>query len=154
MVEYIERNISIPKPGVYKKEELDISDLMQKVLKLCSDGRNGAVIFFIGIARRTGREGKQVLKIEMESYEEHANKAIWQICEETKNKYSLNFVGVWHLIGTFEVGESMVLAVAAGGHRDETFKGAREAVERYKREPALFKKEIYTDLSSSWIEGA
>jgi molybdopterin synthase catalytic subunit len=48
----------------------------------------------------------------------------------------------------------VVVAAAAGTGRDETFAGLRKAVERYKREPALFKKEVYVDGTEAWLEGA
>jgi len=140
--------------GVYEKGSFDFEGLFRYVMGLAGDGSSGAVAFFLGVAKRVSRSGREVMILEMESYAEHANRAIERICEEVREKYGLRFVGIWHLIGRFELGEPIVMVAAAGLTRDAVFQGLREAVERYKREPALFKKEVYVDGSHAWIEGA
>ncbi|MFP3190800.1 MAG: molybdenum cofactor biosynthesis protein MoaE [Thermoproteota archaeon] len=146
--------VSLPKPGVYDKNSIGALDLIRNFLSLCSNGESGATLFFIGIARKTGKKEINVKYIEMESYVEHANNAILKICEEIKRKYSLNEIYIWHFIGKFEVGEPLVIVAVSAKHREEAIDGLKEAVERYKREPALFKKEVYEDMSALWIEGA
>ncbi|MFN7088895.1 MAG: molybdenum cofactor biosynthesis protein MoaE, partial [Candidatus Paceibacteria bacterium] len=110
-----------------------------------SDGSSGAAAFFVGIVKKHGRAGKAVENLVMESYVEHANKALNTICEEVRLEYGLQFVGVWHLVGMFALGEAVVMVAVAGESREQVFNGLRKAVERYKREPALFKKEVYVD---------
>jgi|BEDMetMinimDraft_2_1075160.scaffolds.fasta_scaffold00138_3 Molybdopterin converting factor, large subunit len=145
---------SVPISGVYKKENLDLKELLVKFIEFCSEGSSGSALFFLGIARKKGKGNKEVAFVEMESYEEHANKAIRRICEEVKSKYSVSNVFIWHLIGKFKVGEPIVLVAISSEHRDKGFQALIEAVERYKKEPALFKKEVYLDNTSLWIEGA
>ncbi|MEM1941182.1 MAG: molybdenum cofactor biosynthesis protein MoaE [Candidatus Caldarchaeum sp.] len=146
--------MKVPGPGVYLKDELDLGSLMKDVLGLVSDGSCGACAFFVGVVKKRGRGPVDVEMLLMESYREHADKALNRICEEVRAEYGLAFVGVWHLVGEFKLGEPVVVVAAAGEGREEVFAGLRRAVERYKREPALFKKEVYVDGSSSWIEGA
>ncbi|MCS6769473.1 MAG: molybdenum cofactor biosynthesis protein MoaE [Candidatus Caldarchaeum sp.] len=146
--------MSIPKPGVYQKGEINLQQLFSSVLGEVSDGSCGAAAFFVGIVKRRGRGDVEVGNLFMESYQEHANRALERICSEVKAEYGLVFVGVWHLLGMFDLGEAVVMAAAAGERREEVFNGLRKAVERYKREPALFKKEVYVDGSETWIEGA
>ncbi|MEM0440321.1 MAG: molybdenum cofactor biosynthesis protein MoaE [Candidatus Caldarchaeum sp.] len=141
-------------PGVYARGRLDFRKLFDSVLSFVSDGSCGAAAFFIGIVKRAGKGAFPVDQVVMESYEEHANKALKRICDEVAAEYGLKFVGIWHLVGSFTVGEPVVFVCAAGEHRDEVFRGLRTAVERYKREPALFKKEVYVDGTSAWMEGA
>ena len=61
-------------------------------------------------------------------------------------------VRIHHIVGELEVGEDIVYIVVAGSHRSEVFKVLREAVERMKREAAIWKKEI-TDLGEYWVSG-
>jgi len=60
-----------------------------------------------------------------------------------------------HLTGTFDVGEELVYVMVAGGHRSNVFPVLQEAVERYKHEAPIFKKEHVTDkrgrAKSYWI---
>ncbi|MDW8062635.1 MAG: molybdenum cofactor biosynthesis protein MoaE [Candidatus Caldarchaeum sp.] len=146
--------MNVPSSGVYGKNELDLKRLFDLVIESISDGSCGAVAFFVGIVKRRGRGERPVENLVMESYEEHANRALKRICEEVRSEYGLRFVGVWHLLGAFDVGEPVVFVAAAGEGRDEVFRGLRTAVERYKREPALFKKEVYIDGTAAWMEGA
>jgi len=128
--------------------------LFRSVLEEVGDGSAGAVVFFVGLVKKQGRGSSESVGLYMESYEEHANKALKRICEEVRTEYRLRFVGVWHFLGSFKLGEAVVVAVAAGTGREEAFAGLKKAVERYKREPALFKKEIYIDGTEAWLEGA
>ncbi len=144
----------LPPTGVYARNELDLRSIFGWVLDSVADGSCGAVAFFVGVVKSVGVGEKDVNSLVMESYPEHANKALERICDEVAAEYGLRFVGVWHLIGEFEVGEAVVLVAVAGLRRKEVLAALHTTVERYKREPALFKKEVYLDGSHSWIEGA
>lgn len=141
----------LPSPGVYEKEELDLWKLIPRIQDLFSSGSSGAVVSFLGIVKSIGSNGKMVECLEIEAYERHANPVIRAICEETKEKFSLEFVGIWHLKGSFNVGEPLVLVVVAGKSRKEVFSALEEVVNRYKTEPALFKKEVYKDGTHVWL---
>lgn len=142
----------IAKPGVYGKNELRLGEVARQVVDAYVEEAVGAVALFVGKVKAEGRDGKKVSRLEIEAYKEHADKAIARICSETQEKYGLRFAGVWHLIGVFKVGDPLVLVAAAGKSRREVFQALVEMVERYKREPALFKKEIYVDGSYRWLE--
>jgi molybdopterin synthase catalytic subunit len=45
------------------------------------------------------------------------------------------------LLGDFAVGEDVVYVLVAGSHRKQVFAVLEEAVERYKTEAPIFKKE-------------
>ena len=50
-------------------------------------------------------------------------------------------VQIHHLLGEFKVGDDLVYVAVAGAHRTDVFPVLREAVERYKSEVPVFKKE-------------
>ena len=112
----------------------------------------GSVLSFLGVARLESADGKKKIKsLVIESYEKHANAMLKKICIEVKRKYSLTDILIVHGLGTFSAGDSVVLVLVASPRRSLGFQALRDAVERYKREPALFKKEVYRDGRSSWI---
>lgn len=137
--------------GVYQKGELDLLDELRGTLRSEISSDMGALMVFLGIARQEGKSKKQVVKLVMESYEEHANKAIAKICEEVEKKFKVSIVSIHHLLGEFRVGEPIVLVVVGGSRRKNVFLAIQEAVERYKTEPALFKKEVYLNGAHAWI---
>jgi molybdopterin synthase catalytic subunit len=87
----------------------------------------------------------------IESYEKHANAMLEEICKQVKKKYSLSDILIVHGLGSFSAGEPVVMVLVASPRRKQGFEALRDAVERYKKEPALFKKEVYSNGSSSWI---
>jgi molybdopterin synthase catalytic subunit len=58
-------------------------------------------------------------------------------------------VQIHHLLGEFKVGDDLVYVAVAGSHREEVFNVLREAVERYKSEAPIFKKEHIVDEKGS-----
>lgn len=148
-----ERDItSLPTVGIYKKGALNLLEILGMIDTIYSTGRDGAVATYMGVARNISKDGKPVSYVEIEAYEENANIEISRICRELVEKYGLSFVGIWHLTGRFMPGELIVLVVVSGRRRNAVFEGIKEAIERYKTEPAIFKKEIYTDGTYKWIE--
>ncbi len=143
--------IGVPRPGVYRSDELRLEALLSKLNTIYGSGKSGALALFLGIARAESRRGREVDHLLIEAYEENANAEIEKICREVREKHRTEYVGIWHLEGTFRPGEPVVLVVVAGPHRDSVFEALRESVERYKREPAIFKKEVYGDGSGWWV---
>lgn len=142
------------KPGVYKKDEIDLNIVMKNIFEPNQPNDVGAILTFQGITRKSGLNDKEVDFIEMESYVEPANKMILKICKEVETKYAVHSVLIYHLIGQFKVGEQLVLVIVMGKNRSQSIPALEEAIFRYKTEPAIWKKEIYTDGSSNWISHA
>jgi molybdopterin synthase catalytic subunit len=63
------------------------------------------------------------------------------ICDELRRKPGVIDVQIHHLLGEFSVGEDLVYVLVAGSHRENIFSVLEEAVERYKSEAPIFKKE-------------
>ncbi|MCL4518926.1 MAG: molybdenum cofactor biosynthesis protein MoaE [Thaumarchaeota archaeon] len=137
--------------GVHPKKQIDFGVVYAKFTSNLKEN-TGSVTSFLGVARSESADGKRKTKyLVMESYEEHANRVLERICSQTKRKYRLNDIGIFHALGRFKPGEPVVLVMVSSPRRDASFKALREAVERYKKEPALFKQEVYADGSSAWI---
>ncbi|MEM3437489.1 MAG: molybdenum cofactor biosynthesis protein MoaE [Nitrososphaerales archaeon] len=136
--------------GIYDKGKIEITSVINDLLSdLPKD--SGAVMIFIGIVREVGKDDKKVIRLEIESYDEHANLAIKKISNEIQEKYGLSLVKIYHFKGLFNIGEPLVLVIVAGRSRKQTFPALQEAIERYKKEPAMWKKEVYIDGNWSWI---
>jgi molybdopterin synthase catalytic subunit len=127
--------------GIHKKGEFTLSDLLKSVKELSDFHRAGAIATFVGVVRGETLDGKNVTGMELEAYEEQANKILGSICEELKKRKGIVDVQIHHFVGEFSVGEDLVYVVVAGAHRQNVFGILREAVERYKSETPVFKKE-------------
>lgn len=141
--------------GVHEKESFSISDLIKNVKAKPSFQKAGAIALFIGVVRGETLKGEKVQKLTLEAYEEKANEVLSKICSDLKKKEGIVDVQIHHLLGEFNVGEDLVYVLVAGSHRNNVFPVLEEAVERYKREAPIFKKEhIVTEKgkkSEYWI---
>jgi molybdopterin synthase catalytic subunit len=142
--------------GIHEKGTFNLSDLMSALKANQDFGKVGAVSLFIGVARGETKEREVVSKLELEAYPERADRVLEGICEALSRKPGIIDIQIHHLIGTFDVGEELVYVAVAGRHRSNIFPVLQEAVERYKHEAPIFKKEYITDkkgkAKSYWIE--
>lgn len=138
--------------GVYKKGELDLMKAIEEAPAGCA-GDAGVIYYYLGVARRTSRFSPEGVKeVVIESYEEYASAALRRICEELKAKHGIIGCWIYHLEGSFRPSEPMVLIIICSGHRREGLAALEEAIERYKREPTIWKKEVYESGAQKWIE--
>jgi molybdopterin synthase catalytic subunit len=138
--------------GVHEKGALSVSDLLSNIKKNGNFEKAGAIALFIGVARGETLEGEKVQKLTLEAYEEKANEVLAKICSDLSQKPGIVDVQIHHLLGEFNVGEDLVYVSVAGSHRTDIFLVLREAVERYKNEAPIFKKERVISAKGSATE--
>jgi molybdopterin synthase catalytic subunit len=134
--------------GVHKKGAFSLLDIIKNVKSKRDIQKAGAIALFIGLVRGETLKGDKVQKLELEAYEEKANEILASICNDLKKKQGIVDVQIHHLLGEFSVGEDLVYVLVAGAHRRNVFSVLEEAVERYKKEAPIFKKEYITDGKS------
>jgi molybdopterin synthase catalytic subunit len=141
--------------GIHKKGEFTLSDLLNRVKAKQDFHRAGAIATFVGVVRGETFDGENVTGLELEAYEEQANKVLGGICEDLKKREGVVDVQIHHFVGEFSIGEDLVYVVVAGAHRENVFGVLQEAVERYKSETPVFKKEYIVDETgdkeSYWV---
>jgi len=137
---------------VHEKGTFSVSDLLGNTRKSVNFEKAGAIALFIGVVRGETLEGEKVQKLTLEAYEEKANEVLTKICTELSRKTGIVDVHIHHLLGEFDVGEDLVYVLVAGSHRKDVFSVLREAVERYKSEVPVFKKERVIDAKGSATE--
>jgi molybdopterin synthase catalytic subunit len=115
--------------------------MMSNVKKEPEFRKAGAIAMFVGVVRGVTMNRERVEKLELEAYEEKANEVLTSICDDLKKTTGITDVQIHHLLGEFNVGEDIVYVLVAGSHRRNVFSVLREAVERYKKEAPIFKKE-------------
>ena len=138
--------------GVHEKGTLSVSNLIGNIKKKSNFEKAGAIALFIGVARGETLEGEKVQKLTLEAYEEKANEVLVKICDDLSQRQGIVDVQIHHLLGDFKIGEDLVYVSVAGSHRAAVFPVLREAVERYKKEAPIFKKERIISAKGSAAE--
>ncbi|MDH5688224.1 MAG: molybdenum cofactor biosynthesis protein MoaE [Candidatus Bathyarchaeota archaeon] len=141
--------------GVHEKGAASLDDIIGSVRANSEFWKAGAIGIFIGVVRGQSLKGERVSKLELEAYEEKADEVLRGICRDLKKREGVVDVQIHHLIGEFDVGEDLVYVVVAGAHRNDLLPALREAIERYKKEAPIFKKEYTIDgkgeARSLWV---
>ena len=141
--------------GVHRKGQLSLFDLLRSIRGRSDFHKVGALAIFVGVVRGETPSGETVKKLVLEAYEEKASEVLENICEQLRKRKGVIDVEIHHLLGEFDVGEDLVYVLVAGSHRHDVFPVLEEAVERYKKEAPIFKKEYITDredvTKSYWV---
>ena len=139
------------KSGIYNKDEITFEDAIASVKSSSNITEAGAILSFTGIVRKTSEDGKPVNGLQIDAYDELANQTIEKICSDIIKKYRVIDVRIIHLKGEFDITDDLVYVIVASAHRQEGFDALRTAVERYKKELTVWKRENFTDGNSEWV---
>ena len=66
--------------GIHKKGEFSFSELLKSIKAGEDFGRAGAIATFVGVVRGETLDGENVEELELQAYEEGANKVLGSIC--------------------------------------------------------------------------
>jgi molybdopterin synthase catalytic subunit len=110
----------------------------------------GGIVTFLGTTRDLSRD-KSVAKLEFEHYPGMAEKKLAEIRERAIRDFGVIDVTIIHRVGILPVGENIVLVLAAGMHRDESFRACRFCIDELKRITPIWKKET-TPEGEVWVE--
>ena len=108
----------------------------------------GAVLIFEGTTR-DHFEGKKVLELRYEAYEEMARKELQGLVHALEAEYPASRVSIVHRLGVVEVGETSVVIAVSAPHRDVAYIVSRHAIDRLKSSVPIWKKEMYQE-GASW----
>ena len=139
------------KSGIYEKDEINLNNIIFSLKNRPKIKDVGSILTFTGIVRNTSKNGKLISSLEIDAYEELANSSINKICKEIKEIPGIVDLIIVHFKGVFDIKDELVHVIVASSHREEGFKALRLAVEKYKEEIAVWKKEIFPDGSSDWV---
>lgn len=118
-----------------------------------ADERCGALVVFSGDIRNHNKGRRDVVAIDYEAHSSMAARVLAEIEAEVVENFEVHRCRVQHRLGRVEVGESSVLVVCRGAHRDGAFQGARYAIDELKRRVPLWKHEFYGDGTSEFLDG-
>ena len=121
----------------------------ERITSLMRKETNGAVVTFLGTTRNNF-EGKRVLSLEYEAFEEMALMKMEEIRQELQAQFGIEDIAICHRIGTVSIGEISLVVAVASPHRKEAFLACHQAVDRVKEIVPIWKKEVFED-GSRWV---
>lgn len=131
-----------------QKGDFSIEEEMARV-KAASKGVGG-VVAFLGTAREFSK-GEEIVGLDFEYYPSMAEKKLQEIRERALKNFDIIEMGIVHRIGHIDIGENIVLIVAAAAHRNDAFMACEWAISELKRITPIWKKET-TKKGEVWVE--
>ncbi|HID56121.1 TPA: molybdenum cofactor biosynthesis protein MoaE [Candidatus Poribacteria bacterium] len=122
--------------------------IMCEMMSAVQTDQDGALVTFSGVVRGVSN-GKRVLRLEYEAYDEMAERELGKIVEEIRGRWGAK-AAIIHRTGSLKVGEVSLFIAVSSPHRAEAFHGCRYAIERIKESVPIWKKEVYED-GEEWI---
>ena len=109
----------------------------------------GGLATFEGLIRDVN-EGRRVIRLEYESYDELAIKELRRICEAVAARFNTAFIRVVHRKGFVAIGETAVMIQVLTSHRREAFAACRMVIDQLKALVPIWKREVYDDGTHAW----
>jgi molybdopterin synthase catalytic subunit len=126
---------------------IDVASLIKEV----ADARHGATALFVGTVRSVN-DGREVREIEYSAYEEMAEKEMSAIIAEAARANDGAELVAEHRIGVLAVGEASIVIAAAHERRGCALDALRYAIDEMKIRVPIWKREVYSDGSQSWVD--
>ena len=124
---------------------------IEKEIKTIKDEYSniGAVTSFIGYVRDINNN-KNVNSINLEVYEEMANKQFEKIISEAKSKWEIIDCLIVHRYGKLNVNSKIVLVSSFSEHRKDSFESCNFIMDYLKKDAPFWKNEFYEN-SNEWL---
>ena len=131
-----------------QQENFVVTDEIEAIKKV---SRNiGGITTFLGTGRELSK-GENISKLDFEHYPKMAEKKLEEIRIQAIKDCGIIEMIIVHRIGEIDIGENIVLIVAAGEHRKETFKACEWAIAELKRTTPIWKRET-TSTGEVWVQ--
>ena len=131
-----------------QKEDFSVTDEIEFMKK--SSRNIGGITIFLGTGREMSK-GENIASLNFEHYPQMAEKKLAEIREKGIADFGLIDMSIIHRVGHIEIGENIVLIIACGEHRQETFKACEWAISELKRTTPIWKRETTTN-GEVWVQ--
>ena len=121
----------------------------EAVIGAAADPAAGATVTFIGTTRNEN-DGRQVIQLEYEAYEEMALAELRKIGDTMRERWPIARVAIVHRIGVVPIGDASVVIAVSAAHRRAAFEACHYAIDRLKEVVPIWKKEHFAG-GEIWI---
>jgi len=131
-----------------QQENFNVTDEIEAIKNASKN--IGGITTFLGTGRELSK-GENISKLNFEHYPKMAEKKLAEIRLQAIKEYGIIEMIIIHRIGEIDIGENIVLIVAAGEHRKETFKACEWTIAELKRTTPIWKRET-TSTGEVWVQ--
>jgi molybdopterin synthase catalytic subunit len=136
-------------------EALDLPTAME-FIHAPKDSWLGGINVFIGVTRSEppNAAGDELVALDYAAYREMALEQMAMLGRRAAERWPVSRLLILHRVGRVAVGAPSVIIGVATPHRSEAFDACRWLIDTLKAEVAIWKKEVWSDGSATWVEGS
>jgi molybdopterin synthase catalytic subunit len=114
----------------------------------------GGVALFLGTTRAENhpQSSHPLLALDYEAYPELANRQLADLAQRARQKWPILRLAILHRTGRVAPAEPSVVIAVSTPHRAESFEACRYLIDQLKAEVAIWKKEVWSDGTTSWVD--
>lgn len=129
-------------------EPLDVA----RCVAFATDARAGGIAVFLGTTRAERRaDGAQLTALDYDAYSEMAAVQLNDLATRARAQWPIIKIVLVHRTGRVALGEPSVLVAVSTPHRAEAFAACRWLIDTLKAEVAIWKKEVWSDGTDTWV---
>ncbi|MDI6859800.1 MAG: molybdenum cofactor biosynthesis protein MoaE [Methanocellales archaeon] len=129
-----------------RESDFSVDDVIARMKKR----EVGAIVTFLGTVRGRSK-GREVEKLQFETYKEMAMGKLGEIKEIAMRRFEIEDVAIIHRVGALAVSENIVLIAVSAEHRKDAFAACEFLIDELKNVVPIWKKE-FTPSGEYWIE--
>ena len=124
-----------------------------KAIDFVSSPNAGGVAIFLGTTRsEKNAQGRELQALDYEAYIEMALPQLQTLAQASRSQWPIIKLAILHRTGRVELSQPSVLIAVASPHRHEAFAACRFIIDALKADVAIWKKEIWSDGSGTWVQ--
>lgn len=119
--------------------------------RLRKESHTGAIVTFTGLVRDIN-QGEKISALTLEHYPAMTEKALHEIVEKAKLRWSLIDVSVIHRVGELQLLDQIVFVGVASLHRGDAFAACEFIMDYLKTQAPFWKKETNSEGECYWVD--
>jgi len=113
----------------------------------------GGIAIFLGTTRsEKNAQAHELQALDYEAYAEMALPQLQTLAAAARSQWPIVKQVILHRTGRVELSQPSVLIAVASPHRHEAFAACRFIIDAIKADVAIWKKEIWSDGSGTWVQ--
>lgn len=129
-------------------EPLDVA----RAISFVADPVAGGVAVFLGTTRcEDSVKRGELVALDYEAYADMALRQLNEIAGAARDKWPVARLAILHRTGRVALAEPSVVIAVSCPHRGEAFDACRWIIDTLKKDVAIWKKEVWSDGSGTWV---
>src|SRR3954464_3126195 len=124
-----------------------------KALDFVTTPAAGGIALCLGTPRsEKNAQSQDLIALDYEAYTEMALPQLQTLAQASRSQWPIIKQVILHRTGRVDLSQPSVLIAVASPHRHEAFAACRFIIDAIKADVAIWKKEIWSDGSGTWVQ--